>query len=121
MSFQLRREEVLDGEQLCAMLEQSPARAAQAILLAAGEGVLDAQALLGQILLDGLGIERDQALALRWFTIAAKGGHLMARPMPRRLPGIIARRPKPGWTGRCTTTPTCWPPVAESLKTTPWP
>ncbi|AZD27632.1 tetratricopeptide repeat protein [Pseudomonas chlororaphis] len=81
MSFQLRREEVLDGEQLRAMLEQSPARAAQAILLAAGEGVLDAQALLGQILLDGLGIERDQALALRWFTIAAKGGHLMARNM----------------------------------------
>ncbi|WP_097305628.1 tetratricopeptide repeat protein [Pseudomonas chlororaphis] len=81
MSFQLRREEVLDGEQLRAMLEQSPARAAQAILLAAGEGVLDAQALLGQILLDGLGIERDQPLALRWFTIAAKGGHLMARNM----------------------------------------
>ncbi|MGY4661995.1 TPR repeat protein [Pseudomonas chlororaphis] len=81
MSFQLRREEVLDGEQLRAMLEQSPARAAQAILLAAGEGVPDAQALLGQILLDGLGIERDLALALRWFAIAAKGGQLMARNM----------------------------------------
>jgi TPR repeat protein len=81
MSYQLRREEVLDGDQLKAMLEESPARAAQAILLAAGEGVLDAQALLGQILLDGQGIEQDQPLAVRWFGIAAKGGHLMARNM----------------------------------------
>src|SRR5471030_2380039 len=78
MSYQLRREEVLDGDRLNAILEESPARAAQAILIAAGEGVLDAQALLGQILLDGLGIEQDQPLAVRWFGIAAKGGHLMA-------------------------------------------
>lgn len=81
MSFQIRREEVLNGAQLSAMLEESPARAAQAILLAAGEGVVEAQALLGQILLDGQGIARDQALALRWFGIAAGRGHLMARNM----------------------------------------
>jgi len=79
--FRLRREEVLDGERLTAMLEESPARAAQAILLAAGEGVLEAQALLGQILLDGHGIAQDQPLALRWFEIAAGRGHLMARNM----------------------------------------
>ena len=35
MVFHLRREETLDGEQLRAMLEESPARAAQAILMAA--------------------------------------------------------------------------------------
>jgi TPR repeat protein len=81
MSFQLRREEVLDGDRLKAMLDESPARAAQAILLAAREGVLDAQALLGQILLDGQGIAQDQPLAVRWFEIAANGGHLMARNM----------------------------------------
>jgi FOG: TPR repeat, SEL1 subfamily len=81
MSYQLRREEVLDGDRLKAMLEESPGRAAQAILIAAREGVLDAQALLGQILLDGQGIEQDQPLALRWFEIAAQGGHLMARNM----------------------------------------
>ncbi|MFJ2487433.1 tetratricopeptide repeat protein [Pseudomonas sp. NPDC087639] len=81
MSFHLRREEVLNVEQLSAMLEESPARAAQAILLAAGEGVLEAQALLGQILLDGRGIAQDQVLALRWFGIAAGRGHLMARNM----------------------------------------
>ncbi|WP_259740215.1 tetratricopeptide repeat protein [Pseudomonas brassicacearum] len=79
--FRLRREEILDGERLSAMLEESPARAAQAILLAAGEGVVEAQALLGQILLDGRGIARDQPLAVRWFEIAAGQGHLMARNM----------------------------------------
>lgn len=81
MSFLLRREEVLSGEQLSAMLTESPARAAQAILLAAGEGEVEAQALLGQILLDGQGIAQDQPLALRWFGIAAGRGHLMARNM----------------------------------------
>jgi TPR repeat protein len=81
MSYQLRREEVLDGDRLKAMLEESPARAAQAILLAAGEGVVEAQALLGQILLDGRGIAQDQPLALRWFGIAAGRGHLMAHNM----------------------------------------
>lgn len=81
MSFQLRREEVLDAAGLAAMLEESPARAAQAILLAAGEGEIEAQALLGQILLDGRGIAQDQPLALRWFGIAAGRGHLMARNM----------------------------------------
>ncbi|MFJ4195506.1 tetratricopeptide repeat protein [Pseudomonas sp. NPDC089534] len=63
------------------MLEESPARAAQAILLAAGEGVLEAQALLGQILLDGHGIALDLPLAVRWFGIAAGQGHAMARNM----------------------------------------
>ena len=81
MSFLLRRQEVLTVEQLQSMLDDSPVRAAQAILVAAKEGLVDAQALLGQILLDGRGIERDQALALRWFRIAAQGGQLMARNM----------------------------------------
>ncbi|WP_347928012.1 tetratricopeptide repeat protein [Pseudomonas helvetica] len=81
MSYRLRREEVLDGDQLSVMLTESPARAAQAILIAAKTGILDAQALLGQILLEGQGIAKDQALALRWFKIAANGGHLMARNM----------------------------------------
>lgn len=79
--FRLRREEVLDGDALKSMLDESPGRAAQAILMAAREGVVDAQALLGQILLDGQGIAQDQPLALRWFEIAARGGHLMARNM----------------------------------------
>lgn len=126
MSFQLRREEVLDAAGLAAMLEESPARAAQAILLAAGEGEVEAQALLGQILLDGQGIAQDQPLALRWFGIAAGRGHLMARNMlgrcqehgwgARRMPrsrrSIIESLPRPVWIGRCTTWPICWPPGA---------
>ncbi len=84
MGFLLRREEVLNVEQLQSMLDDSPVRAAQAILVAAKEGVVDAQALLGQILLEGRGIARDEALALRWFQIAAHGGHWMARNMTGR-------------------------------------
>jgi TPR repeat protein len=84
MGFLLRREEVLNVEQLQSMLDDSPVRAAQAILIAAKEGVVDAQALLGQILLEGRGIARDEALGLRWFRIAAQGGHLMARNMAGR-------------------------------------
>ncbi|MNK98519.1 Localization factor PodJL [compost metagenome] len=37
--------------------------------------------MLGQILLDGQGIAQDQQLALSWFGIAARQGHLMARNM----------------------------------------
>ena len=81
MSFQLRREEVLDGDQLSVMLAENPAKAAQAILMAAKAGIVDGQALLGQILLDGQGMERDPVRAKRWFQLAANGGHLMARNM----------------------------------------
>lgn len=82
MGFLLRREEVLNVAQLQSMLDDSPVRAAQAILIAAKAGVVEAQALLGQILLEGRGIARDEALALRWFQIAAQGGHLMDRSLP---------------------------------------
>ena len=92
MSFQLRREELLDGEQLRAMLAENPGRAAQAILIAAKQGLIDGQALLGQILLDGQGIERDPVLARRWFQIAANAGHLMARNM-------LGRCLEHGWGG----------------------
>ena len=92
MGFELRREEILDAERLSAMLTDNPARAAQAILSAARASIVDAQALLGQILLDGQGIERDPALARRWFEIAANGGHLMARNM-------LGRCHEHGWGG----------------------
>lgn len=81
MNWNLQREEILDGEQWREMLAQNPAQAAQAILMAARENIVEAQALLGQILLDGSGIERDPELALQWFGIAAQKGHSMARNM----------------------------------------
>ncbi|MEB0009571.1 tetratricopeptide repeat protein [Pseudomonas sp. RTB3] len=81
MTFSLLREETVDGDQLSAMLVQNPVRAAQAILRAAKANFVDAQALLGQILLDGNGIERDPELAVTWFQIAARNGHVMAQNM----------------------------------------
>jgi hypothetical protein len=81
MTFSLLREETLDGDQLRAMLGQNPVRAAQAILSAAKANFVDAQALLGQILLDGNGIERDPKLAMVWFQIAANRGHSQAQNM----------------------------------------
>ena len=48
MGYQLRREEVLDVAGLRAMLEQSPGKAAQAILAAAGQGVVEAQCCWGR-------------------------------------------------------------------------
>ena len=131
MSFQLRREEVLDGDQLSAMLAENPAKAAQAILMAAKQGIVDGQALLGQILLDGQGIKGDPVLAKRWFQIAANEGHLMARNMLGRcwehgwggpvdftLAVLnIGKRQRAGWIGRSTITPICWRPVAVWHKT----
>ncbi|WP_166360695.1 tetratricopeptide repeat protein [Pseudomonas akapageensis] len=81
MGIRLRHKEMLDGEQFAAMLGKSPAHAAQGILAAAAQNVVQAQTLLGQILLDGHGIERDEALARRWFEIAANQGDAMARNM----------------------------------------
>jgi len=86
MSWNLRRQEVLDGEQLRTMLQDNPASAARAILIAAQQNMVDAQALLGQILLDGNGIEQDAALALTWFQIAARNGHAMANNMAGGCP-----------------------------------
>lgn len=81
MDWNLRRQEVLDAPQLKRMLTANPAKAAQAVLIAAGQGLVEAQALLGQILLDGRGIEKDAPLAVKWFAIAAANGHVMARNM----------------------------------------
>lgn len=81
MSFVLRRTEEVAVEDLNGQLADNPRQAARLILAAARDGELEAQALLGQILLDGHGIERDPALAMTWFGIAAERGHSMARNM----------------------------------------
>lgn len=81
MVWLLQRKDVVDGDQLRLMLAEHPAKAAQAIIGAAAAHDVEAQALLGQILLDGKGIERDPRLAMVWFEIAARNGHAMARNM----------------------------------------
>ncbi|QBF25288.1 sel1 repeat family protein [Pseudomonas tructae] len=94
MSFKLRRKELVDTEQLQKMLEHSPGKAAQAVLVVAGQGGVEAQLLLGQILLDGRGIEQDLPLARKWFAIAAQAGSAMAHNM-------LGRCLEHGWGGAC--------------------
>lgn len=77
----LRHREHLTGDDLAALLAEDPGHAAKAILSAAKDGVLSAQTMLGQLLLDGRGIQRDQALAVTWFRLAAQQGDAMAHNM----------------------------------------
>ncbi|MBB4863459.1 TPR repeat protein [Pseudomonas nitritireducens] len=81
MSFVLRRTEEINVEDLTGQLADDPRQTARLILAGAREGDLEAQALLGQILLDGHGIEQDVPLAVTWFSLAADRGHAMARNM----------------------------------------
>jgi len=62
-------------------LAGAPEEAALWIQVAAEQGLAEAQALLGQILLDGRGIKLDMALARHWFAKAADQGHLMGMNM----------------------------------------
>jgi len=50
----------------------------------AGQGDAEAQALYGQLLLDGNGVARDRAAGFAWFNRAAAQGHLMALNMVGR-------------------------------------
>lgn len=73
----IHRREDLSGERFAALLAGAPRDAARAVLAAAQAGLLEAQLMLGQLLLDGRGIARDPALALTWFRIAGEQGHPM--------------------------------------------
>ncbi|WP_175921627.1 tetratricopeptide repeat protein [Burkholderia latens] len=56
-------------------------RAAAWVAAAAEHGIVDAQALYGQYLLDGHGVARDPGAAFGWFGHAARAGHPMAMNM----------------------------------------
>lgn len=73
----IHRREDLSGERFSELLAGTPRDAARAVLAAAKTGLLEAQVMLGQLLLDGRGISQDPALALSWFEIAARRGHAM--------------------------------------------
>lgn len=62
----------------------TPTQTASLTLQTAMQGNVEAQALLGQILLDGHGIQKDPSLALQWFQIAARQNHAMAANMAGR-------------------------------------
>jgi TPR repeat protein len=58
----------------------------RAMLIRAGAeaGIPEAQAVYGQMLLDGTGVERDAREGFRWFLLAAGQNHLMALNMVGR-------------------------------------
>ncbi|MBD8092790.1 sel1 repeat family protein [Pseudomonas fluorescens] len=57
---------------------ENPRTYARWVMHAAQLGDTDAQATLAQLLLDGRGVQKDEALALSWFRIAARQRHPMA-------------------------------------------
>ena len=55
-------------------LTKSPMAAARLIKAGARYGFPEAQLVLGQMLLDGIGVDRDRPSAIRWFRRAAEAG-----------------------------------------------
>ena len=72
-------------EQLARLREAGPAEDYAAWIRAAAElGLIEAQTIYGQMLLDGAGVERDPEQGLTWFKRAAHADHLMAINMVGR-------------------------------------
>lgn len=67
-----------------ARLPNDPGERAAFLLARAEDGDADAQALYGQLLLDGNGVARDPAAGFGWFNRAAAQGHLMGLNMVGR-------------------------------------
>ncbi len=68
-------------DELAAILSGPPTRAAAWVAAAAHNGIVEAQAVYGQYLLDGHGVERNAEEALTWFKHAARQDHPMAMNM----------------------------------------
>ena len=71
-------------EQLEKILFAPPEQSAEWIAASARYGLVEAQVLLGQMLLDGTGMPRDPKAAFAWFSVAANAGHLPAINMVGR-------------------------------------
>ena len=74
----------MDAAEISRRLAGPPEERGAFLAVAAEAGLADAQALYGQLLLDGDGVERDQQAAVRWFDKAARQGHVMAMNMMGR-------------------------------------
>lgn len=74
----------LTRAEIAARLSGKPGDRAAFMREAAEVGMADAQALYGQLLLDGDGVVRDAAGAFAWFNRAAAQGHAMALNMVGR-------------------------------------
>jgi len=76
--------DALTHDEIAARLSGPPEARAAFLREAAAAGSPAAQAAYGQLLLDGDGVARDQAAALRFFLAASRGGDLMALNMVGR-------------------------------------
>jgi TPR repeat protein len=74
----------LDADEIARRLSGPRKDVAVFIREAAEAGSAEARARFGQMLLDGDGVERDPAEALRWFERAARQGHVEAANMVGR-------------------------------------
>lgn len=74
----------LSRDEIAARLAAPPAERAAFIRACAEAGEAEAQAVYGQMLLDGIGVATDPRAALGWFTRAAAQHHLMAINMVGR-------------------------------------
>jgi TPR repeat protein len=83
MTSQPRLIAMTDTERAAA-LAGPPETVAPLLIEAAQAGHAEAQLLAGQIHLDGRGVARDPAQALRWFGLAAQSGNPMAMNMVGR-------------------------------------
>lgn len=71
-------------EQLTALRAGAPETYAAWIQVAAEMGLIEAQAIYAQMLLDGIGLERNPTEGLEWFKRAAHADHVMAINMVGR-------------------------------------
>lgn len=74
----------MDAAEMQRRMARPPEERAAFIRVAAEGGVAEAQAVYGQMLLDGIGVAADPQEAVRWFDQAARQGHLMAINMMGR-------------------------------------
>lgn len=59
-------------------VKADPYKALKLFMLAAEQGLSDAQLHLGQIYFQGLGVRRDYKQALKYFQLASQSGHILA-------------------------------------------
>lgn len=76
--------DTLTPDAIAARLSGSPEERAAFLREAADAGVAEAQAVYGQMLLDGAGVAADPVAAFGWFTRAAAQHHVMALNMVGR-------------------------------------
>lgn len=77
-TLDIERLKAMNADELAALLSPDNVERSAVIKLAAEAGFADAQALYGQMLLDGAGVAKDQVAAIGWFRKAAGQGHAMA-------------------------------------------